>query len=228
MVILGPTSAKAAAIVKAKSANENRFRNATVERQETWITFVDGLLQQELAFIHNTVSIREMSWKRRSKNDEPHGYIQICVPEPKAPSSLLPIWNINNAPIGSDEAECGKDKLLSYMESPFIISGDFNLRHPLWDSTVVHPRSNCDSLIKWYGSNFLKRLNPIKSQTHNQGGTLDRAFCTDMSANYEVRTDLHTTSDHETLVYSLYWSHRAQSDSNFQYKAFDNGGFLKL
>ncbi|KHJ30250.1 hypothetical protein EV44_g3954 [Erysiphe necator] len=97
VAILAPTPAKAAAILQSKSAIENRFGNATVERQESWTTFVigpikkkircieglrdpmDGLLQQELAHIRDTVPIREMSWTRRSLNDEPHGYIRICA-----------------------------------------------------------------------------------------------------------------------------------------------------
>ncbi|KHJ34729.1 hypothetical protein EV44_g3750 [Erysiphe necator] len=102
VAILASTPVKAAAILQSKSAIENRFGNATVERQELWTTFVigpikkkikcieglrdpmDGLLQQELAHIRDTVLIREMSWTRRSLNNEPHGYIRICVPEPKA------------------------------------------------------------------------------------------------------------------------------------------------
>lgn len=74
----------------------------TVERQETWTTFVigpiqkqircldgfrdpmDGLLQEELAFVQESVPIRYMNWTRRSQNDEPTGFIRLCVPESKA------------------------------------------------------------------------------------------------------------------------------------------------
>ncbi|POS82690.1 hypothetical protein EPUL_005843 [Erysiphe pulchra] len=68
----------------AKSAIEERFGNATVERQETWTTFVigpiqkqvrcldgfcdpmDELLGEELAFVQKSVPIRYMNWTRRS------------------------------------------------------------------------------------------------------------------------------------------------------------------
>ncbi|KHJ35962.1 putative effector protein [Erysiphe necator] len=102
IAVLAPTPAKAAAILQAKKAIEDRFGNALVERQEAWTTFVigpinkrircldgtqdpmDGLLQEELAHIRDTVPIRDMGWTRRSQNEEPYGYIRICVPESKA------------------------------------------------------------------------------------------------------------------------------------------------
>lgn len=102
VAILAPTPAKAAAILQAKTVIEERFGNATVERQETWTTFVigpiqkkvrcldglrdpmDGLLLEELASVREAVPIRYMNWTKRSQNDEPYGYIRICVPELKA------------------------------------------------------------------------------------------------------------------------------------------------
>ncbi|KHJ30258.1 putative effector protein [Erysiphe necator] len=90
---------KAAIILQAKKVIEERFGNATVERQETWTTFVigpiqkqircldgfrdpmDGLLQDELAAVQESVQIRYMNWTRRSQNDEPTGYVRICVRE---------------------------------------------------------------------------------------------------------------------------------------------------
>lgn len=106
VAILAATPAKAAALLQYKEAIENRFGDANVERQETWTTFVvgpipkkirgldgfydpfDGLLQEELAPIRDAVPIRHVSWTRRSLNDEPFGYIRICVPETKA--SMFP------------------------------------------------------------------------------------------------------------------------------------------
>ncbi|KAI1000411.1 hypothetical protein K3495_g7784, partial [Podosphaera aphanis] len=80
VAILAPTPAKAATILQAKSAIENRFGNALVERQESWTTFVigpikkkvrchdgqsdrlcdplEGLLQEELATVRESVPIR--------------------------------------------------------------------------------------------------------------------------------------------------------------------------
>ncbi|POS83267.1 hypothetical protein EPUL_005854 [Erysiphe pulchra] len=44
IAILAPTPAKAAAILQIKDLIANRFGNATVERQESWTTFIVGLL----------------------------------------------------------------------------------------------------------------------------------------------------------------------------------------
>ena len=102
IAVLAPTPAKAAAILQEKKVIEDRFGNALVGRQEAWTTFVigptnkrvkcldgtqdpmDGLLQEELAYIRDPIPIRDMGWTRRSQNDEPYGYIRICVPESKA------------------------------------------------------------------------------------------------------------------------------------------------
>ncbi|POS84923.1 hypothetical protein EPUL_003510 [Erysiphe pulchra] len=72
------------------SAIEERFDNATVERQETWTKFVISLIQKqircldELAFVPEFVPIRYMNWIRGSQNDEPTGFIRLYVPELKA------------------------------------------------------------------------------------------------------------------------------------------------
>ncbi|KAI1004367.1 hypothetical protein K3495_g3845 [Podosphaera aphanis] len=109
VAILAPTPAKAAEILQAKTGIEESFGNARVERQEIWSTFVigqirikvryldglrdpmDGLLQEQLAFVRDVVPIRYMNWTRRSQNDEPYGYIRICVPDSqvgRSPSRL--------------------------------------------------------------------------------------------------------------------------------------------
>ncbi|POS84300.1 hypothetical protein EPUL_005308 [Erysiphe pulchra] len=102
VAILASTPAKAATLLQYKEKIENKFGDAKVERQETWTTFVvglipkkirgldgfydsfDGLLQEELAPIRDAVPIRHVSWTRRSLNDEPYGKIRICVPEIQA------------------------------------------------------------------------------------------------------------------------------------------------
>ncbi|POS82798.1 hypothetical protein EPUL_005784, partial [Erysiphe pulchra] len=48
VAILALKSAKAATILRSKSAIDERFSNATVERQETWTTFVIGPIQKQI------------------------------------------------------------------------------------------------------------------------------------------------------------------------------------
>ncbi|KAI1001779.1 hypothetical protein K3495_g6426 [Podosphaera aphanis] len=64
--------------------------------------------------------------------------------------------------------------------------------------------------------------------THNRGGTLDLALCADKNASCEVRADLHTTSDHETLVSSLCLNWKSLRESKLRYKAIDNDLFVKI
>ncbi|POS84893.1 hypothetical protein EPUL_006568 [Erysiphe pulchra] len=89
VAILAPTPAKAAALLQFKEAIENRFDDAYVESQKTWVTFVvgpipkksrsldgiqdlfDGLLHEELASNHDVVPIRHVSWTCRFLNEKP-------------------------------------------------------------------------------------------------------------------------------------------------------------
>ena len=143
-------------------------------------------------------------------------------------NTILPIWNVYNAPTGCDGAGEGLSKLLSCTSSPFFVGGDFNLRHPAWDAIATDSRASYEALIDWYGSKGLMLLNPTQTPTHNRGGTLDLAFCTDKNASCEVRADLHTTSDHETLVSCLSLNWKSPRESKLRYKATDNDLFLKL
>lgn len=143
-------------------------------------------------------------------------------------NTILPIWNVYNAPVGCEGAGEGLSKLISCTSSPFFVGGDFNLRHPSWDSIATNSRASCEALIDWYESKGLMLLNPTQAPTHNRGGTLDLAFCVDKKASCEVRSDLHTTSDHETLVSSLYLNWKAVRESKLRYKAIDTDLFQKL
>ncbi|POS81690.1 hypothetical protein EPUL_006417, partial [Erysiphe pulchra] len=105
IAILAPTPAKAAAILQFKEIIARRFGDATVERQESWATFIVGplpkhittmdgtedpldcLLLQEpgLASIREDVPIRQVAWTNRSKDStENTGHIRIHIPEHKA------------------------------------------------------------------------------------------------------------------------------------------------
>ncbi|KAI1000613.1 hypothetical protein K3495_g7583 [Podosphaera aphanis] len=140
----------------------------------------------------------------------------------------LPIWNINNTPTGSDGAGGELTSLLSCIDISFFVGGDFNLRHPLWDSSVLYARRSCSDLIDWYESRGLKLLNPTETPTHNRGGTLDLAFCSDNNAKCEVCLDLHSISDRETLVTTLSWTTQNKGVNKLQYRSLDNKLFVQL
>ncbi|POS82009.1 hypothetical protein EPUL_005720, partial [Erysiphe pulchra] len=103
--ILAPTPAKAATILQYKDAIALRFGNATVERQETWTTFILGpipklittldgkcdpleefILQEPgLASVRDEIPIRHIAWTKRSKeSSDTHGEIRVQVPTTKA------------------------------------------------------------------------------------------------------------------------------------------------
>ncbi|POS86653.1 hypothetical protein EPUL_001479, partial [Erysiphe pulchra] len=98
IAILASTPAKAASNMQSKAAIKERIGNATVERQEKWMTFVigpipkkvrcldgmqdpmEGLLQEELATVRDYLPIRYMNWSRKSQNDKPFGkYVSACL-----------------------------------------------------------------------------------------------------------------------------------------------------
>lgn len=143
-------------------------------------------------------------------------------------NKLVSIWNIYNAPIGSEQEGEGLTTLLRCRDRPYFIAGDFNLRHLLWDLTNSTPRPACQELIDWYGSHNLHLLNPTETPTHNRGGTIDLAFCIDNNAKCEVRTDLHTISDHETLVTTIHRESQTGGLGKLRYKDIDKELFLHL
>ncbi|CAD6505992.1 BgTH12-06924 [Blumeria graminis f. sp. triticale] len=105
VAVLAASPAKAASILQHSEAIAARFGNATVERQETWTTFVvgpipkkdntldggynpfEGLLLEEPAIraIKDDTPIRHLAWTRRSTDSlSPFGHIKIHVPEARA------------------------------------------------------------------------------------------------------------------------------------------------
>lgn len=138
------------------------------------------------------------------------------------------IWNIYNAPAGSDDAGGGLKMLLNCYDTPHFIGGDFNLRHPLWDLTAINASSSCQDFIDWIDSRGLRLLNPIETPTHNRGGTIDLALCIDEKVDCQIRPDLHTTSDHETLVSTLYKESETPDTGKLRYNTLDNDLFIKL
>ncbi|KAI0995375.1 hypothetical protein K3495_g12807 [Podosphaera aphanis] len=93
--------------------------------------------------------------------------------------------------------------LLDSPESPDFVGGDFNLRHPAWDSYSSNNSTEAAALLDWAREKDLCLLNPTDVPTHNRGGTLDLAFSTLVGAKCEIAPELHTTSDHETLVSTI-------------------------
>ncbi|POS82522.1 hypothetical protein EPUL_005211, partial [Erysiphe pulchra] len=81
--------------------------------------------------------------------------------------------------------------------------------------------------IGWTSRSLDDEVNGIVS-THSRGGTLDLAFCIDRNAKYEVRTEFHTTSDHETLVTTIYKDLQLRAAGKLRNKALNDEIFHQL
>lgn len=116
--------------------------------------------------------------------------------------------NVYNAPSGgSEDSGLGLRKLLShnweFLPRSFAVLGDFNIRHHHWDHTTDASPGTGEDLLRWTASHHLDILNPFDTPTHNQGGTLDLCFSNYPNATCTVAYELHSGSDHESLILSL-------------------------
>lgn len=124
-------------------------------------------------------------------------------------NTRLQILNIYNAPRGSEEYGQGLQHLLSLSHTehptlcPAMVCGDFNIRHADWDTSTNSMPQDGDALLHWTQAHSLYLLNPLATATHNRGGTLDLVFAKHPGAKSEVSLDLHTGSDHETILTTL-------------------------
>ncbi|POS85294.1 hypothetical protein EPUL_003037 [Erysiphe pulchra] len=130
-------------------------------------------------------------------------------------NKTIPIWNIYNAPTGSIGAGEDLATILSCPGTPCFVGGDFDLRHPIRDSSATSTPTN---LIDWYEIKCLKLLNIIGIPKHDLGGTIDLAFCLEDSAYCEIRPDLNSTSDHKTLVTKMRWDFSNKKQAKLRYK----------
>ncbi|POS84656.1 hypothetical protein EPUL_004056, partial [Erysiphe pulchra] len=83
--------------------------------------------------------------------------------------------------------------------SNYLVAGDFNTRHPLWDFRASASRKS-EELVEWAETNGLVLASPIDESTHSRGSTLDLVFTNNPYIQCNIEEHLHTTSDHETLL----------------------------
>lgn len=85
-------------------------------------------------------------------------------------------------------------------------------------------------LLEWVREKELILLNPTEISTHKGGGTLDLAFSSLAGAKCEIPSDLHTTTDHETMVTTLTGEYNANeySERRLQYDSINEVLFKTL
>lgn len=83
-----------------------------------------------------------------------------------------------------------------------IIAGDFNTRHPYWDSRA-RVSKRAEELVNWAHQNNLILVSPANECTHRRGSVLDLVFTNILGTQCSIEEHLHTTSDHETLITTI-------------------------
>lgn len=83
-----------------------------------------------------------------------------------------------------------------------VVAGDFNTRHPVWDSRS-EATGRAEELADWIQNSDLEIISPINLPTHSRGSTLDLTLSNIVGANCTIEEHLHTTSDHQTLLTTL-------------------------
>lgn len=148
--------------------------------------------------------------------------------------SKFHLLNLYNAPPGgSEDPDLGLRKLLSLSQdiphSSCAVLGDFNIRHRHWDYTTDAAPGKGDDLLQWTATHRLDILNPFETPTHNRGGTLDLCFSSYPGASCKVHHDLHTGSDHESLVLSLPLAQAlTPPPGKLRYQSIDQERFAQL
>lgn len=124
--------------------------------------------------------------------------------------------NIYNAPPNSTRGEQAVRSLTSLPYSLFprltFVAGDLNLHHHLWQPSYEYSTASTAPFISWIDSLNLILTSRADEPTHDQGNVLDLAFSTSalesLGITTELSEDLETSSDHRTLLSTVYWDPR--------------------
>lgn len=120
------------------------------------------------------------------------------------------IINIYNSPLGSNRAGLSAKQVMiisGLMQKNSIIMRDINLHHTDWDNRTRNLCIQARELADWISDNHATYELKTDTITHARDGTLDLVISSrtisDRITECYVVPELHTTSDHETLVTCL-------------------------
>lgn len=131
--------------------------------------------------------------------------VQITTPQKAA---LL--VNVYNAPCNAVDEGCGLVSLMtqSIPAHPCLVAGDFNLKHPAWQS-AARPSPRAEPFLAWTESQNLTLTLPPDSPTRGQN-MIDLVWANDstlaMGISSEVATDLPPVADHEPIISTIKWA----------------------
>jgi hypothetical protein len=124
--------------------------------------------------------------------------------------------NIYNALPNSTRGEQAVRSLTSLPHSFFprltFVARDLNLHHHLWQPSYEYSTASAAPFVSWTDSLHLILTSCANEPTQDQGNVLDLAFSTSALESLRITTelseDLETSSDHRTLLSTVYWDPR--------------------
>lgn len=133
------------------------------------------------------------------------------------PHTPVIVANVYNQRAGDDPQLWTIDRLVNVTfptNLPVIVSGDWNLHHPLWSANDCPPSPKAEMLVDWTLENGLVMLNEKGTPTFfsHDGrslSTLDLTFANHAAVteeavcNWRVDRDLSCDSDHFALTWSI-------------------------
>lgn len=158
--------------IALRLVNENNFDILLL--QEPWIfsnlsahRFISNQIYESLSpflkwytrpwvftYVRKSASIKVFQVEADLSRD----VVKILIP--LKTTGNLSVWNVYNALVGFNQAWGDLSTLLSSTNTLDFVGGDFNVRHPLWDLTAIHPHTYYRDVIDWYSTRDLHLLNP--------------------------------------------------------------------
>ena len=136
--------------------------------------------------------------------------LAVSIATDQHPTILL--VNVYNAPAGCLDEHQGVDHLrhISIPHPPCLIAGDFNLRHPSWETAgPVSPRAA--PFLEWAEAQGLSLTLAPDTRTHGSS-MIDLAWANPalsaLGITSEVPEDFPPLADHEAISSTFYWGTR--------------------
>ena len=133
----------------------------------------------------------------------------ILAVQINTPQKTAFLVNIYNAPRGAVDEGQGLESLMTQTtpSSPCLIAGDFNLQHPMWQSSA-RPSPRAEPFLSWAEAQDLALTLPPDSPTRGQN-MIDLSWANSALLNLgissEVTEDLPPLADHEPIITTIQW-----------------------
>ena len=133
----------------------------------------------------------------------------ILAVQINTPQRTAFLVNIYNTPHGAVDEGQGLESLMTQttLSLPCLIAGDFNLQHPIWQSSA-RPSPRAEPFLSWSESQDLTLTLPPDSPTQGQN-MIDLSWANStllsLGISSEVAADLPPLADHEPIITTIQW-----------------------